>query len=316
METTTKTFWLPERASTFADLVDPAFNLFYWVSVFFFVLITALIVIFVAKYMRKRPDQMASGQLTHSTVLETLWTVVPLVLVMGFFVIGMQGYLKMRIAPSNAMTINVTGQKWSWSFRYPQGQGFVTDTLVVPLNEPVKLMMTSVDVIHSFFIPAFRQKADVIPNRYHSLWFQATKLGTFPVECTQYCGTNHSYMLSAVKVVDSKEFSTWLAASADPSKGKTPAEYGKELWTKRGCNACHTIDGGTSTGPTWKGIWNTQVKLADGSSVFVDENFIRESILEPGAKVVAGFQNVMPPYKGSVGDKEIESIIAYIQSLK
>jgi cytochrome c oxidase subunit II len=314
METTTKTFWLPERASTFADLVDPAFNLYYWVSLFFFVLIVGAIVYFVVKYMRKRPDQMAESQLIHSNFLETLWTAVPLILVMGFFVIGMKGYLKMRIPPGDAITINVTGQKWSWSYRYPQG--FVNDTLVVPVNQPIKLMMTSTDVLHSFFVPAFRQKADVIPNRYHSMWFQATKTGIFPVQCTQYCGTNHSYMWSAVKVVDGDAYANWLAASADPSKGKTPLEFGTELYTKRGCNACHTVDGSKLTGPTWKGIWNTQVELVGGASVLIDENYLRESMLEPTAKVVAGFPPVMPPYKGILNDKEIESIIAFIQSLK
>jgi cytochrome c oxidase subunit II len=314
METTTKTFWLPERASTFAELVDPAFNLYYWVSLFFFTLITVLIVVFVAKYMRKRPDQMAESQLTHSTVLETLWTGVPLVLVMVFFVIGMKGYLHMRIAPGNAMIVNVTGQKWSWSYRYPQG--FVTDTLVVPVHQPVKLVMTSSDVLHSYFVPAFRQKADVIPNRYHSMWFEATKVGNYPVQCTQYCGTNHSYMLSTVKVVEKDQYSEWLAVAADPSKGKTLEQYGQELYTKRGCNACHSIDGSKMQGPTWKGIWNQPVKLADGSSVTVDENFIRQSILEPNASIVAGYPPIMPTYKGILGDKEIESIIAYIQSLK
>jgi cytochrome c oxidase subunit II len=314
METTTKTFWLPEKASTFAEFVDPAFNLYYWVSLFFFVLITGGIVIFVAKYMRRHPDQLAESQLTHSTFLETLWTAVPLVLVMMFFVIGMKGYLKMRIAPGNAMSVNVIGQKWSWSFRYPQG--FINDTLVVPVHQPVKLVMTSTDVIHSFFVPAFRQKADVIPNRYHTMWFEATKTGTFPVECTQYCGTNHSYMWTAVKVVSDADYQTWLAAAADPSKGKTPVEYGKELYTKRGCNACHSLDGARLVGPSWKGIWNKQEKMVGGASVLVDENYLRESMLEPMAKVVDSYAPVMPTYKGVLGDKEVESIIAYIQSLK
>jgi len=314
METTTKTFWLPEQASTFAQMVDSAFNLYYWISVFFFVLITALIVIFIAKYMRKRPDQMAESQMTHNTFLETLWTAVPLVLVMWFFVIGMQGYLKMRIPPGNAMVVNVTGQKWSWSYRYPQG--FVTDTLVVPVNQPVKLVMTSTDVIHSFYIAAFRQKADVVPNRYHSLWFQATKPGIYPVQCTQYCGTNHSYMWSSVKVVDAPTYAAWLEGASDPSKGKTAIEYGQELWTKRGCNACHSVDGSKLVGPSWKGLYNRTEHFTDGSSAAADENYLRESMLNPAAKVVAGYQPVMPTYKGILGDKEVESIIAYIQSLK
>jgi cytochrome c oxidase subunit II len=314
MDTTTKTFWLPEKASTFADFVDPAFNLYYWVSLFFFVLITVAIVVFVAKYMRRHPDQLAESQLTHSTFLETLWTAVPLVLVMMFFVIGMKGYLKMRIAPGDAMAVNVVGQKWSWSFRYPQG--FINDTLVVPIHQPVKLVMTSTDVIHSFFVPAFRQKADVIPNRYHTMWFEATKTGVFPVECTQYCGTNHSYMWTAVKVVSQEDYQEWLANASDPSKGKSLADYGKELYAKRGCNACHSVDGTRLVGPSWKGIWNAQEKMVGGQTVLVDENYLREAMLDPMAKVVDSYPAVMPTYKGILGDKDVESIIAYIQSLK
>jgi len=314
METTTKTFWLPEKASTFADLVDPAFNLFYWISVFFFVLICGLILLFVFKYIRKRPDQLATQQMIHNTTLELTWTLVPLIIAMALFVIGMKGYLKMRIPPSSAMTVNVTAQKWKWTFTYPQGM--ITDTLVVPINQPVKLLMTSSDVLHSFFVPAFRQKADVIPNRYHSLWFQATKTGTFPVLCTQYCGRDHSYMITAVKVMDVPDYEKWLTDAADPSKGKTPVEYGSELYTKRGCNACHTLDGSALVGPSWKGIWGKQHALVGGTTVAVDENYLRESMIVPNAKVVAGFQPIMPTYKGLLTDKDVAALIAYIQTLK
>jgi cytochrome c oxidase subunit II len=154
----------------------------------------------------------------------------------------------MRVPPADSMQVNVMGQKWSWSFTYANGVN--NDTLVVPVNTPVKLLMTSRDVLHSFFIPAFRTKADVIPNRYHSLWFQATRTGVFPVECTQYCGTNHSYMLTAVKVLEQEAFDTWLTAAGDPGKGKTPAEFGAVLYTKKGCNACHSVDGSKLVGPS------------------------------------------------------------------
>ena len=173
MDNNGKTFWLPEKASTFVDIVDPAFMLYYWISVFFFVLICALIIVFMIKYVRKRPDQLATAQITHNLPLELSWTIIPLIIVMILFFIGMKGYLHMRVPPADALQVNVMGQKWSWSFTYPTGA--VNDTLVVPVNTPVKLVMTSRDVLHSFFIPAFRTKADVIPNRYHSLWFQATR---------------------------------------------------------------------------------------------------------------------------------------------
>lgn len=314
MDNNGKTFWLPEKASTFVDVVDPAFRLYYWISVFFFVLICGLIVVFMIKYVRKRPDQMASAQITHNLPLELSWTIIPLIIVMILFFIGMKGYLHMRVPPADALQVNVMGQKWSWSFTYPSGA--VNDTLVVPVNTPVKLLMTSRDVIHGFFIPAFRTKADVIPNRYHSLWFQATRTGVFPVECTQYCGTNHSYMLTAVKVMEPDAYEEWLANASDPGKGKTPAEFGAILYTKRGCNACHSIDGTKLVGPSWKGVFGKGEALADGSTAQVDEAYIRESILEPNAKVVAGYQPVMPTYKGVLTDREIDAIAAYIATLK
>lgn len=309
-----KTFWLPEKASTFVDIVDPAFNLFFWISVFFFVLICGLIIVFTVKYVRKRPEQLASAQITHNLPLELSWTIIPLIIVMILFFIGMKGYLHMRVPPADSIQVNVMGQKWSWSFTYPTGA--VNDTLVVPVNTPVKLLMTSRDVLHSFFIPAFRTKADVIPNRYHSLWFQATRTGIFPVQCTQYCGTNHSYMLTAVKVLEQEAYQEWLANASDPGKGKTPAEFGATLFAKRGCNACHSVDGTKLVGPSVKALFGKKESLADGSSIQVDADYIRQSILEPNAKVVAGFQPVMPTFKGILTDREIEAITAYIQTLK
>src|SRR5690606_28499356 len=167
---------------------------------------------------------------------------------------------------------------------------------VGPRNTPGKLAMTSRDVLHGFFIPAFRTKADVIPNRWHSLWFQATRTGVFPVQCTQYCGTNHSYMLTAVKVVEQEAYEEWLASASDPGKGLSPAEFGAALYTKRGCNACHSVDGTKMIGPTWKGVYGSQEATSAGD-VTVDDAYLRESILEPNAKVVAGYQPVMPTYK-------------------
>jgi cytochrome c oxidase subunit 2 len=311
---TTKTFWLPEKASTFAEIVDPAFNLFYWISVFFFVLICGLIVVFTFKYLRRRPDQLASAQIVHNTTIEAAWTLIPLGLVMMLFVVGMRGYLDMRVSPTDAMTVNVLGQKWSWTFTYPEGA--VNDTLVVPLGKPVKLVMTSTDVLHSFFIPAFRTKADVIPGRYNSLWFEATKTGVFPVECTQYCGTRHSYMLTAVKVLEPEAYATWIKAAANPAAGLTPAEFGAIVYKKRGCNACHTLDGVRGIGPSWKGIFNQTHKFADGSSALVDEEYIRRSIIEPASQVVESFAPVMPTYKGVLSDDEIAAVVAFIQTLK
>ena len=312
---TTKSLWLPVQASTFAESVDWAFNLYLWISIVFFFLIIFFIALFVVRYARRRPDQLATAQITHNTFMEATWTIIPLLIVMALFAIGMKGYWNMRVAPSNAMQVDVTGRKWAWSFDYPV-QGISNDTLVVPVHQPVRLRVTSVDVIHSFFIPAFRTKADVIPGRYHSLWFEATKTGVFQVFCTQYCGTNHSYMWTAVKVVEPDEFAAWVEASADPSRGKTPVEFGEILYTKKGCIACHKVDATAGIGPTWKSIWGTTVELADGRKVLVDEAYVKESMMEPAADVVKGFPPIMPPFKGVVSDKEADALVAYIQSLK
>jgi cytochrome c oxidase subunit 2 len=272
-----------------------------------------LIALFVVRYLRRRPEQMASGQMIHNTLLETSWTVIPLLIVMGLFFIGMRGWWHMRIAPSNAVTIDVVGMKWKWNFNYPQG--FSNDTLVVPVNQPVRLRVTSTDVIHGFYVPAFRTKADVVPGRYHSLWFEATKTGVFPVLCTQYCGTSHSYMLTAVKVVEPDEYKEWLAGAASGGD-MPPAEFGATVYTKRGCNACHSVDGAAGIGPTWKGLFGASRTLAAGGSATADEAYIRNSVLDPASQVVAGFPPVMPSYKGILSDREIEGITAYIQTLK
>lgn len=311
----TKTFWLPEQASTFAGMVDWAFNLYLWISVFFFVLVVALIALFLVRYRRRRDDQMATGQMTHNTLLETSWTIVPLIIVMGLFFVGMRGWWHMRIAPSDAMVVEVTGMKWSWSFKYPQG--FTNDTLVVPVGQPVRLRVTSTDVIHGFYIPAFRTKADVVPGRWHSLWFEATKTGVFPVQCTQYCGTSHSYMLSAVKVVEREEYEAWAKEAVAAAGADIPLEeLGAKVYTQRGCNACHSVDGKPGIGPTWKGLWGQTHGLTNGKTVTVDADYVRRSIIDPASEVVAGFPPVMPSYKGIVNDREIDALIAYIQTLK
>jgi len=312
---TTKSLWLPEKASTFANNIDWAFYLYYWISVAFFVVIVFLIALFVIRYKRRRPDQLASAQITHNTVMETVWTAIPLLIVMFLFVIGMKGYWNMRVAPANAMQVDVIGRKWSWSFEYPQ-EGISNDTLVVPIHQPVRLRMTSMDVIHSFSIPAFRTKADVIPGRYNTLWFEATETGTFQVFCTQYCGTNHSYMWTAVKVMNPDDYQAWVAVASDPSRGKTPAQFGAILYTKKGCAACHSVDGTPGIGPTWKGIWGSSTALEGGRSVTVDSVYVVKSMMDPAADVVKGFQPIMPPFQGVLSDKEVNGLAAYIQSLK
>jgi len=239
---------------------------------------------------------------------------VPTVLILIVFVWGFRAYMRMTIVPRDALEVKVTAQKWFWTFDYPNGANSVNE-LVAPVDRPVKLLMSSRDVIHSLFVPDFRMKMDVLPNRYSVTWFEATRPGTFNLFCTEYCGTGHSEMLAKVKVVSEREFAEFLASTGGPGAGESPADYGRRLYTSRACNTCHTLDGKPSVGPTWQGLWGRREALQTGDFVTVDENYIRESVLEPQARVTAGFQPVMPTYQGILTDRDIDALIAFIKSL-
>jgi cytochrome c oxidase subunit 2 len=234
--------------------------------------------------------------------------------VIVIFVWAFRVFLNINTPPANAYEVQVTGQKWKWLFTYPNGH--VDQDLHVPVNTPVRLVMTSEDVIHGFFIPAFRLKHDVLPGRYVKLWFRAVKTGEFQIYCTQYCGTGHSDMWAKVIVHEPGGFESWLQAASNFLKTMSPAQAGEMLYRTRGCAQCHTVTGEASTGPTWKGLFGRTVPLQGGGSVVADENYVRESILDPQAQVVAGFQPVMPTFKGRLSDQEISAIIAYIKTLK
>jgi cytochrome c oxidase subunit 2 len=316
MSSPTGGVWMPPQASTVAPAVDHLFDFILWLNIFFFVLITALAVWFVIKYRRKTPGQRAVGQMDHSAKLEWTWTVIPSLLILGLFVWGFRVYLDQQVAPANALEIKVTAEKWKWSFTYPNGAQTIGD-LHVPVGQPVKLIMSSRDVLHSFYVPSFRLKQDVVPNRYTTLWFQATETGPQQIFCAEYCGTSHSGMLGQVIVHPLQEYRDLEANNFDTGGGnKPPAEYGKELFQKFGCVACHNIDGTKNVGPALKGLVGRTESLADGTSVKADENYIRESVMDPTAKVVAGFQPIMPSFKGQVNDKQMDAIIAFIKSLQ
>jgi len=306
-------FWLPPARSTVAPMVDDLFHFIFYVSAFFFVLIVVLMVVFVARYRRK-PGEAAEGTASHNTALEIIWTGIPLVIVVIIFWRGFVGYMELRTPPRNTYEVSVVGQKWKWMFRY--NNGHIDENLHVPVDTPVRLTMTSEDVIHSLFIPAFRVKMDVVPGRYSSAWFRATESGDYDLYCAEYCGTGHSDMLAKVVVHKPGEFQKWLEDAANFLKRMPPADAGRLLYQRRGCAQCHSTDGRAGTGPTFKGIYGETHRFTDGSSAPVDENYIRQSILEPQAKIREGFQGVMPTYKGIVSDNEITAIIAYIQSLK
>jgi len=306
------TFWLPRQASDMAGRVDASFRLVYWVSVFFFALITFLLVFFVVRFReRKGYEQQPASE--HNTPLEVFWSVIPTLIVIGLFWSGYRAYMGMTVAPQNTYEVLVTGQKWNWQFTYPNG--YVDAQLHVPVDTAIKLTMSSQDVIHSFFAPDFRVKRDVIPGRYTQVWFTPRSTGEHDIFCTEYCGTNHSSMLSKLVVHRRADFDAWLEDASDFLARMPPAEAGHMLYNVRGCKQCHSVDGTGGIGPTLAGLYGKREVLVGGQAVEVEENYLRRSILEPQGEVVAGFDPVMPTYQGRLKDEEITAIIEYIKTL-
>ncbi len=331
-------FWMPPRGSETAGEVDFLFNFVLWISIFFFVLIVGVMLFFVIRY-RRRQGRDAVRTSTHNLALELTWTIIPLAIVIAIFAIGFKGFVRMNAPPADAYKISVTGQKWSWEFTYPNGHSDAE--LHVPVNRDILLTMTSTDVIHSLFIPAFRKKKDVVPGRYTTLWFKAEQPGEYIIFCAEYCGTSHSDMVAQCIVHPTGEFEKWMenadplkklteeqyaAYMADPQKFidenpdiqglETPVIMGRKLYAKKGCAQCHSVDGSVGTGPSFKGVYGKEHEMTDGSTIVADDNYLRESILQPNAKVVKGFQAVMPTYQGRLKEREITALIAYIESLK
>ena len=307
-------FWMPPQGTEIAGDVDWVFYLILWIALFFFVLIVGLMLFFILRYRRRR-GVAAEKTATHSMALELTWSIVPLLLVVVIFYVGFKTYLNLQVPPENAYEINVIGQRWQWIFEY--ANGYVDEDLHVPADENIVLLMRSEDVIHSFYIPDFRVKMDVLPGRYTKLWFRAREPGEHVVYCTEYCGTGHSDMLARVVVHPPGEFETWLENAANVVERMAPAEAGAWLYEKRGCAQCHGKGGAGGIGPPLRGIFGREQALAGGASVVVDENYIRESILNPQAKIVAGYEQVpMSSYQGRLSDKQVGALIEYIKSLK
>lgn len=312
------TIWgMPPQVSTFAEDIDGLYQFTFWISIFFFVLITAILVYSLFKWHRKSEDQPAASNETHNTPLEVTWTVIPLILVMIIFAWGWRGSLDMTVAPPDALTYNVTARKWEWDITHPNHTEPLKNEIYVPLGRAVKFISHSEDVLHSFYIPAMRTKRDVLPGRLQMVWFEAKELGTFPFFCTEYCGDRHSFMIGEVHVVSAAEFDLGtqerryqpqLAANA------TPVEKGEFYYKNRTCVTCHSIDGSRLVGPTFRGLWGKEEQIQDGPPVLVDEAYLIESIKQPMAKIVAGYPPSMPVQ--NVTDEEIGFIIEYIKSLK
>ena len=309
----TGSVWLPSQSSTVAGEVDGVFSLILWISMIFFIGIVGALVWFVVRY-RRQPGVPAQREIHHSTVLEIAWSVIPFMLLIVIFVAGFGTFMGMAAEVDDAYEIHVVGKKWVWSFQYPNG--YIDDALHIPVDQPIKLTMSSDDVIHSVFIPAFRVKRDVIPGRYTTLAFEATQTGTFDLFCAEYCGTKHSDMYSDVVVHPSGEFEAWLEKASNFLETMSPADAGKALYKRRGCAQCHSVDGSQMVGPSFYKLFGQQAVLDTGEAISVDGNYIRESILEPQAKARTGYRKVMPTYQGQLKDEEIAAIIEYIKTLK
>ena len=307
--------WVPEVASNLASKVDAVIWFITVISLVFFILISIFLVYFAIRY-RKRQENEETPYITGSHVLETIWTIIPSILLIVIFVYGFVVYKDMRTPPEDSLEVTVIGRQWLWQFKYNNGKTTLNE-LYIPEGRPIKLVMTSEDVLHSFFVPAFRVKQDLVGGMYTYLWFTPTKNGTYELFCAEYCGTGHSAMLGKVIVMSPQEYEKWEKGEEEKAVASLPpAELGKQLYTQRGCNACHSIDGSSLVGPTWKGLYGHEVVLQDGTKVTADENYIREAILEPQAKMVKGFGPVMPSFKGVISDDEISDLIAYIKTLK
>ncbi len=306
-------FWLPPPDSTTAGAVDGLMYFLLYISAFFFVLIVALMVVFAIIY-RRRSGVKPRPAPKSSLVLELTWTIIPLGIVVVIFYWGFVGYMEMRLPPREAYEIEVVARQWAWAFKYSNN---VVDgeVLHVPVDRPVRLLMRSEDVIHSLWIPDFRVKMDLVPGRYTKTWFKATQSGKHDLYCAEYCGTQHADMMATVWVHPPGEFEQWLDNAARFAEDMTPAQRGEMLY-RRACRGCHSIDGTARTGPTFQGVYGETHRFTDGSEAVVDENYIRESILEPSAKIREGYRDQMNSFKGQLTDEEIDQIITFIKTLK
>ncbi len=308
------TFWMPPQASSVAPDVDWLFYAITGLSIFCFIGITIAVVYLCIRYRASRAPKPEPSP-SHSDAIEITWTVIPSIIVVIIFVLGWQGYMRLAAAPEHAEEIQVRASTWNWEFTYPNG--WVDSRLHVPVNRPVRLVMTSDDVLHSLFVPAFRTKMDVVPNRYTRMWFEATEPGTYRIYCAEYCGNGHARMDSEVVVHPPGGYEQYLDDAQQEMLDMPPVELGEFLYGERlGCQQCHSIDGTDGEGPTLKGIWGEERELADGSTVTVDENHIRTSLLEPQERVRAGYDPTMPTFRGRVEDREITALIEFIKSLE
>jgi cytochrome c oxidase subunit 2 len=297
----------PDAASTIAGQVDALYIYLLFVSFAMTMLIYLAVAFFAVKY-RHRPG-VEAHQIEGSTILEVTWSIIPFGVMLTFFIWGAVLYFKERTPPADATEVYVVAKQWMWKVEHVEGQREINE-LHVPIGQRVKLIMTSQDVIHSFFIPAFRIKQDVLPGRYTTAWFEATKPGRYHLFCAEYCGTLHSGMGGDIVVMEPADYAQWMAGGPSAPLQET----GKQLFASLGCSTCHRFDV-QGRGPNLQGIYNKPVLLEDGRTVVADENYVRESILNPTAKIVNGFKPVMPTFQGIVSEEQLNALVAYVKSL-
>lgn len=337
--------WFRDSASTALGVeTDEIAMALWWICVGWFVFLMGLMFYFVFKYRRRAPGP-AARSIAHNTPLEVAWTVIPTLFLIWMFFAGYKGYINKFIAPGNALEVRVTGVKWSWSVAYPGGAETNETTKIgakeipvfyFPASTPVRMIISSIDVIHAVYVPDFRIKVDAMPNRYTTVWFEAKSPETAPnarrfgptepewkrnqpytdhnLYCAEYCGDEHSEMWAVVRIVPDAVYKAWIVDMKEGG-GKAPEEVGKQAWKTR-CSSCHTVDGSKGTGPTWKDLFGHTVEIEGGPSVVADENYIRESIRTPAVKIVKGYPNQMTPWGPDIlSEKQIDNIIAYMKSI-
>jgi len=300
----------PPTASTVAVEMDLLYLFITAVCAFFAILVVAVIAFFTIKYRRRTPDAVGAD-IHGSLMLELTWTFIPFVLSMVMFGWGASLFFRLASPPANAMELFVVGKQWMWKVQHPEGVREINE-MHVPIGRPVRVTLGSEDVLHDYFIPAFRVKMDVVPGKVTTLWFEATEVGTYHIFCAEYCGTKHSGMIGQVIVMTPQDYEAWLAGGRSTG---TAVQNGERLFTDLACVTCHKPDA-TGRGPSLLGVYGSTVALSDGRKVVADENYLRESIMNSQAKVVAGYQGIMPTFQGMVTEENLLQLIAYIKTLK
>ena len=301
----------PDSASALSGDVDLLFITWCVISIFFSALIAGLILYFMTRYRRRHPEDVGAAERT-AIWLEIAWSAIPLAIMLTMFAWGTRVFFQIYRPPQDAVEFWAYGKQWMWKIQHPGGQREI-NTLHVPVGQAIRVKLAAEDVIHSFYIPAFRVKQDAVPGRVTSVWFRATKTGTYHLFCAEYCGTEHSRMIGSVIVMEPQAYEAWLAGGA---AGKSMVASGADLFQSLACVTCHRAAAGRVVrGPALEGVYGNPVKLADGRTVTADDDYVRESILNPTAKITAGWEPVMPTFQGQVSEEQLTQLIAYVQSL-